>query len=61
MADRYATHKHPAVKSGRLSEEEAAIAFLHPWRATPAMLDEEVTLKEFADRCDALHEPEPEP
>ena len=55
LAARYEVEKHPAVEGGSLREEEAALAFLEPWApgprgATKEMLEEEVTLREFAER-----------
>ena len=47
LAARYDTSRHPAVGARLLSEEEAAMALLGAWKDA---LDEEVTLKEFADR-----------
>jgi len=55
LAARYDVANHPAVQAGALREEEAAMAFLEPWApgprgATREMLEEEVTLREFAER-----------
>ena len=50
LASRYDVSRHPAVEAGALTEAEAAMAFLAPWRQSAATLDEEVTLREFADR-----------
>jgi len=48
LAARYDVSRHPAVEAGGLSDEEAAMAFLAPWK--DQALDEEVTLREFGDR-----------
>ena len=54
LAGRYDVSAHPAVTEGLLTEEEAAMAFLYPWREEPSALDDEVSLKEFADRYEWL-------
>jgi hypothetical protein len=50
LASRYEPSEHPAVVAGVLTDEEAAMAFLYPWREHAEALDEEVSLKELADR-----------
>lgn len=50
LAARYDVSAHPAVASGGISEEEAAMSFLYPWRQTKELLEEEVMLRTFADR-----------
>jgi len=50
LAARYDVSAHPAVASGGIIEEEAAMSFLYPWRQTKELLEEEVMLRTFADR-----------
>ena len=50
LASRYDPAEHPAVVAHMLTEEEAAMAFLYPWKECAEVIDDEVSLKELADR-----------